>query len=134
MSSLFLNETGRNLSMIPFFSADLSESEWDKYMNDLDQIMDDDENDRAYAKAYGSILIICESGCLSYEGLILKGELTGQVVSITYEHNYPPLLDSNGSFLNWYEKWLDEIINGSAIFINYMYQKEHDEKYTSQTK
>lgn len=52
-------------------------------------------------------ITICDHGCGMYEYLILNGPHRGQVFFINWLD--PPIF-SKGNFLDWYESWLDNVL------------------------
>ena len=64
---------------------------------------------------YGGALPIVEQGCTYYSLLVLNGPYHGKVVNIDLNGS-PPFFVDNPDFLSWYERWLDEWLNGVEIF------------------
>ena len=64
---------------------------------------------------YGGALPIVEQGCTYYSLLVLNGPYRGKVVNIDLNGS-PPLFVDNPDFLSWYERWLDDWLNGVEIF------------------
>lgn len=65
----------------------------------------------------GGILIIVDQGCTYYNGLVLNGKYKGRVVYLNVENavECPPFFAFEDNFLDWYERWLDEIISGDLL-------------------
>jgi hypothetical protein len=61
---------------------------------------------------YRGILPIAEQGCGTYCGLVVSGEAHGRVV---YIGDGPPYFVWDRSFIGWYERWLDELIEGVNV-------------------
>ncbi|MBV8251632.1 MAG: SMI1/KNR4 family protein [Chitinophaga sp.] len=88
----------------------------DEYWEDLTKsINDDDISDEDYDAALGSIyagiLPIGSQGCTYIHGLILNGPHEGKVVNLDLDRQ-KPIFTFEATFLDWYERWLDEIISG----------------------
>ena len=60
-------------------------------------------------KIYSGILPIGTQGCSYYYGLVLNGEFKGRVVNVDLDRQ-KPFFAFESNFLDWYERWLDEII------------------------
>lgn len=81
-----------------------------------------DENERISDEDYGielgklwaGILPIGSQGCSYLHGIVLNGQFKGRVVNLDMDRQKPQFAyESN--FLDWYERWLDEIISGDLI-------------------
>ncbi|CAM1345432.1 SMI1/KNR4 family protein [Tenacibaculum amylolyticum] len=91
----------------------------DSYWENLIAIAeDDDTSDDVYAaeigKIFGGILPIGSQGCSYIHGLVLNGPYTGKVVNISIEMQKPKFTFED-NFLDWYERWLDEIISKDLL-------------------
>lgn len=60
-------------------------------------------------KIFSGLLPLGSQGCTYYHALVLNGEFKGRIVHVDSERQKPYFVfESN--FLDWYERWLDEII------------------------
>lgn len=85
------------------FWADLN-----KNIEENDDISDE-EFDLELGKIFSGILPLGSQGCTYYHALVLNGEFKGRIVNIDSDRQKPHFtFESN--FLDWYERWLDEII------------------------
>jgi hypothetical protein len=50
-----------------------------------------------------------------YHGLVVTGPHTGRVVNFDQECSGPPVFAFELDFLGWYERWLDEVIDGDLF-------------------
>ena len=75
---------------------------------------DDAVYDRLEARYRGGVLFLGEQGCGLYHALVLNGEARGRVVYLAedIELEGRPFLCHEADFLDWYERWLDEVIAG----------------------
>ena len=111
----FLDDHAGHLRKIPFVRPDMRQDEWDEVTKrpSGDEVSDDD-----YAliaeHIWGGLLPIGHQGCQSYHVLVLHGPHTGRVVNIDTEL-YMPLFSFEDNFLDWYERWLDEILSGILL-------------------
>lgn len=103
------------LKELPFVKPDMTQSEWDEATRRLTggEISDDDYGNEL-RHIFGGLLPIGHQGCQSYHALILQGQNVGKVVNIDTDLAYPVFCYEN-NFLDWYERWLDEIISGVLL-------------------
>lgn len=80
--------------------------------DDLD--MPDDAFEAEEAKLYGGLLRICDQGCAIAAALVMNGPNSGRVVNVSAEGTKPQFA-YEANFLDWYERWLDEVISGIAL-------------------
>ncbi|WP_172250706.1 HEAT repeat domain-containing protein [Saccharibacillus deserti] len=79
-----------------------------------DEDLDDDAYDEALADLMRGTLTIGTMGCSSEMLLIVSGEHRGRVVYLDTEY-LKPFFVYEKNFLDWYERWLDEVIAGFKI-------------------
>jgi len=110
----FVFGQGGHLGMRPFVRPDMPQSEWEEAAKPLDaDDIPDDEYTRGQSRLFGGLLPIGHQGCQSYHALVLQGPDAGKVVNIDTDR-YLPVFCFEANFLDWYERWLDEIISGIA--------------------
>lgn len=82
-------------------------------INDDDNLSDEDyENERG--RIFSGILPIGSQGCSYLHGIALNGPYSGRVVNLDTDFQKPKFTyESN--FLDWYERWLDEVISGQLM-------------------
>lgn len=91
----------------------------DAYWKDLTKKVDendisDEDYENELGKIYSGILPLGSQGCTYIHALVLNGEHKGRVVNIDLDQQKPRFtFESN--FLDWYERWLDEVISGDLI-------------------
>ncbi|CAM1341951.1 SMI1/KNR4 family protein [Tenacibaculum amylolyticum] len=114
--SQFIVDTSLNyLKKVPYFNENITEKEWDRIYNEMDDNISDEDYDKEVAKAYSGILNIGFSGCSGYLGIILNGKNKDRVVHTYDEIEYCPHFVQEMNFLDWYENWLNDIISGKSI-------------------
>ena len=74
--------------------------------------MSDEEYDLAAGNIYAGILPIVSQGCTYLNGLVVTGPYKGRVVNLDFEFGEPSFAFEE-NFLDWYERWLDEVILGA---------------------
>lgn len=94
----------------------LSEKDWDKKLEPLyeDDISDEDFEELK-GNLYGGMLPIGSQGCSFIHALVLNGPYTGMIINLDRGELSPPKFSEDTNFLDWYERWLDEIISGKLI-------------------
>lgn len=91
----------------------MTDEEWAALIK---RIKDDDEiSDEEYEKEresiYGGLLPIGSQGCTLIHALVLNGPHAGRVVNLDLDLQRPTFAFEM-NFLDWYERWLDEVIAG----------------------
>lgn len=92
----------------------------DDYWENLNRnIKENDEmSDKSYqselGKLWAGILPIGSQGCTYLHGIVLNGKYKGRVVNLDMDRQKPHFTYET-NFLDWYERWLDEVISGELI-------------------
>ncbi|MGG7570826.1 SMI1/KNR4 family protein [Streptomyces sirii] len=63
------------------------------------------------AEPYPGLIMLTGSGCSLYTALVVSGPARGRVVNVCVELR-PPDFCHDTDFLAWYERWLDETLDG----------------------
>jgi hypothetical protein len=84
-----------------------------KNIEENDQISDY-EFEVELGTLWGGILPIGSQGCTYLHGIVLNGEFKGRVVNLDIDRQKPQFTFET-NFLDWYERWLDEVISGELI-------------------
>lgn len=100
----------QNCSLYPNMSDDF----WKELNNKIDEDISDEGFEYELGKIFSGILPLGTEGCTYYYGLVLNGEYKGRVVNIDIDRR-KPYFDFESNFLDWYERWLDEITAETAI-------------------
>ncbi|MBT2293571.1 SMI1/KNR4 family protein [Paenibacillus albidus] len=104
------NNSGDRLSEPFQLKPDLSDEEW-KALTDFEDEAGGDEYDEAFDRLFQGMLALGTQGCTYEMGLVLNGEYNGRIVY--YDGDLQkPFFTYEANFLDWYERWLDEIIHG----------------------
>lgn len=92
----------------------------DQFWSDLNKNIDENDaiSDEDFylelGKVFSGLLPVGTQGCTYYYALVLNGEFKGRVVNVDSDREKPYFVfESN--FLDWYERWLDEIIPESVM-------------------
>ena len=94
----------------PSFWPGISQAEWDAVAADFDET----GTDEAWDRLWQGCIYLGHQGCGQYHLLIIDGEHRGRVVNID-EEGVMPVFAFETSFLDWYERWLDEVIDGTLL-------------------
>lgn len=93
----------------------LSNEEWGHLTSfEDDDNLTDEQYDSHYDALFQGMLRIGTQGCTYDMMLVVSGEYKGRVVYIDGDLQKPFFTYEN-NFLDWYERWLDEIIQGYEI-------------------
>ena len=106
-----------SLSVEPVIHPMLSDDEWQqlsrRVYGDGDDVSEAEYNSE-FEHLYAGLLTIGHQGCQSYHALVVTGPDKGRVVNVDTDGNKPRFAFEN-SFLDWYERWLDEIASGALL-------------------
>ena len=92
----------------------MSDSEWSwaaEVFDILNDDVSDEEFDTTLIAAFSGLLPINPMGCTFYSALVVAGRFRGRVVAVDLNYTKPFFTDE-ANFLDWYEKWLDDVIIG----------------------
>ena len=100
-------------------SPDMTQEEWEALSDPLLFSEEDEEdNDDKYfaerAKVFGGLLPLGSQGCTYEHALVLNGKYAGRVVNVDLDLAQPKFAFET-NFLDWYERYLDEVISGQLI-------------------
>lgn len=84
-----------------------------KNIDENDEISDE-EYEIELGKLWAGILPIGSQGCTYLHGIVLNGQFKGRVVNLDMDRQKPQFA-YEVNFLDWYERWLDEVISGDLI-------------------
>ena len=94
----------------------IAETQWDELTDPFyeEDILDEDYEE-LNGTLYGGILPLGSQGCSYIHALVLNGPYRGMVINLDRGELSPPKFSEDQNFLDWYERWLDEIISGKLI-------------------
>lgn len=72
---------------------------------------DDNIYDQQHIDFYQGTISIGTQGCTYETLLVVSGDYRGRIVYVDADDN-PPYMSREVDFLSWYERWLDELLNG----------------------
>lgn len=116
LDNLIYNNVEKYLKKECVLHPQITEMQWEKL---TDPLYEDDITDEDYealnGTLYGGILPLGSQGCSYIHALILNGPYKGMVVNMERSGLSPPKFSEDKNFLDWYERWLNEIISGKLI-------------------
>ena len=112
-------------------SSDMTKEEWEALSDPLLMSEEDDEDfeedeEEGYvievednyfaerAKVFGGLLPLGSQGCTYEHALVLNGKYAGRVVNVDLDLAQPKFT-FEANFLDWYERYLDEVISGQLV-------------------
>ena len=100
-------------------SPDMTREEWDALTDPLlpseeEEEEDEDEYFAERAKVFGGLLPLGSQGCTYEHALVLNGKYAGRVVNVDLDLAQPKFA-FEANFLDWYERYLNEVISGQLI-------------------
>ncbi len=94
----------------------ISPEDWQKHLEFLEQDDIADEDYDHYSNTlFQGLVEIGTQGCTYQTCLVLTGEHRSRVVYIDDEFIRTPFFPHEANFLEWYERWLDEVIHGYDV-------------------
>ena len=111
-------------------SPDMTKEEWEALSDPL-LMSEEDENDfeedeevetteteeeyiQQCGKVFGGLLPLGSQGCTYYHALVLNGKYVGRIVNVDLDLAQPKFA-FEANFLDWYERYLDEVISGQLL-------------------
>ena len=99
-------------------SPDMTQEEWETLSDPLLPSEEEEEDDDKYfaerAKVFGGLLPLGSQGCTYEHALVLNGKYAGRVVNVDLDLAQPKFA-FEANFLDWYERYLNEVISGQLI-------------------
>ncbi len=93
----------------------MTDNQWNELTKNIDEdTISDKQYEEEIGKLWAGILPVGSQGCTYIHGVILNGPYKGMVVNLDMEQQKPQFAFEK-NFLDWYERWLDEVISGELI-------------------
>lgn len=95
---------------------DMSDHYWEELTHRIhfDEKISDQDYDDEMGKILGGVLLLGSQGCTFFHALIVTGKHAGRVVNVDMCLEKPKFA-SEKTFLDWYERWLNEILTGHQL-------------------
>jgi len=115
VEELIYEDAEKYLKNATILSPEMSDSEWEEITHKIERDdISDEEFEKEMGRIYAGILPIGSQGCTYLHGIVLNGEHKGKVINLDQDRQKPKFTFEN-NFLDWYERWLDEIISGDLL-------------------
>ena len=120
LDSLLYEKTETYLKAPCNLSPDMTQEEWEQLTDGLlsseeeEEEEDEDNYFAERAKVFGGLLPLGSQGCTYEHALVLNGKYSGRVVNVDLDLAQPKFAFET-NFLDWYERYLDEVISGQLI-------------------
>lgn len=119
LDSLLYEKTETYLKAPCNLSPDMTQEEWETLSDPLlsseeEEEEDDDKYFAERAKVFGGLLPLGSQGCTYEHALVLNGKYAGRVVNVDLDLAQPKFAFET-NFLDWYERYLDEVISGQLL-------------------
>ena len=107
-------------------SPDMTQEEWESLSDPLLTDEEEEDEEEGYvievedkyfaerAKVFGGLLPLGSQGCTYEHALVLNGKYAGRVVNVDLDLAQPKFAFET-NFLDWYERYLDEVISGQLL-------------------
>ena len=107
-------------------SPDMAQEEWEDLSDPLLTDEEEEDEEEGYvievednyfaerAKVFGGLLPLGSQGCTYYHALVLNGKYAGRIVNVDLDLAQPKFAFET-NFLDWYERYLDEVISGQLM-------------------
>lgn len=120
VDSLLCGKTETYLKAPCNLSPDMTQEEWEQLTDGLlsseeeEEEEDEDNYFAERAKVFGGLLPLGSQGCTYEHALVLNGKYAGRVVNVDSDLSQPKFTFET-NFLDWYERYLDEVISGQLL-------------------
>ena len=130
VNDLVYNQTETYLKAPCALSPDMTQEEWEALSDPLlmseededdfeeDEEVETTETEEDYieqcGKVFGGLLPLGSQGCTYYHALVLNGKYAGRIVNVDLDLAQPKFAFEI-NFLDWYERYLDEVISGQLL-------------------
>lgn len=105
----FIEDTENYLKKPCKLSPEMTDEQWEKLVESYITAYNSEFNHYNYNEIFSGILPIGTMGCTYYYGLVLTGKYAGRVVGIDTDLQIPLFMEEE-NFLEWYEHYLDGVI------------------------
>lgn len=108
-----LEDPERFLNKPAIVKPDMTVDEWEAQTCRIhgEEPISDEEYVAETSRIYSGLLPLGSQGCSSFHALVLNGPYAGRVVNLNSEGHRPKFAYED-TFLDWYERWLDEVVSG----------------------
>ena len=98
----------------PLLMSEEEDEGFENYEQEEDKTQTEEDYTQQCGKVFDGLLPLGSQGCAHYHALILTGPYAGRVVNVNWDF-LKPVFAFETNFLDWYERYLDEVISGQLI-------------------
>ena len=98
----------------PLLMSEEEDEGFENYEQEEDKTQTEEDYTQQCGKVFDGLLPLGSQGCADYYALILTGPYAGRVVNVNWDL-LKPVFAFETNFLDWYERYLDEVISGQLI-------------------
>ena len=98
----------------PLLMSEEEDEGFENYEQEEDKTQTEEDYTQQCGKVFDGLLPLGSQGCADYHALILTGPYAGRVVNVNWDF-LKPVFAFETNFLDWYERYLDEVISGQLI-------------------
>ena len=98
----------------PLLMNDEEDEGFENYEQEEDETQTEEDYTQQCGKVFGGLLPLGSQGCAYYHALVLTGPYAGRVVNVNWDLIQPTFAFET-NFLDWYERYLDEVISGQLL-------------------
>ncbi|WP_420571299.1 SMI1/KNR4 family protein [Kordia sp.] len=99
------------LNMETVLTPETTKKQWNSLYEEARTLKTDEAFENKKAAAYAGILFVAHCGCDSYLGIVLNGIHRGRLIRGYYDFFYAPSFFEAANFLDFYEDWLNDILD-----------------------
>lgn len=115
VNELIYDNTEKYLKNDSVIYPGMTDDYWKELVKNIEENdLSDDDFEEAMGVIYGGVLPFGSQGCSYLHGIILNGQYKGRVVNLDVDRQKPHVA-FEANFLDWYERWLDEIVSGELL-------------------
>lgn len=116
IDDLIYYNTKKYLKLETVLYPKMTDEFWKKINSKIeqDENISDDDYEIEIGNIYKGILPIGSQGCTYIHGIIIKGKHKGKVINLDLDRQKPQFTFED-NFLDWYERWLNEIISKDLL-------------------
>ena len=98
----------------PLLMSEEEDEGFENYEQEEDKTQTEEDYTQQCGKVFDGLLPLGSQGCADYHALILTGPYAGRVVNVNWDL-LKPVFAFETNFLDWYERYLDEVISGQLL-------------------
>ena len=98
----------------PLLMSEEEDEGFENYEQEEDKTQTEEDYTQQCGKVFDGLLPLGSQGCTYYHALVLNGKYAGRIVNVDLDLAQPKFAFEI-NFLDWYERYLDEVISGQLL-------------------